>query len=308
MLEPQIAKVEEEDIQIGDLLAVFWSYKKLIISITGLFSIVSLIWALSLPNIYQSVSMLEAKLDYDSKGSSGGSSLSAFSELAGVSIGGSGGEMANLATATLTSRDFLKHLIQIDDLFLPKLIAVDKYDAKNNVLIYDSSKYNAETKKWLIPIPTHIGAYRHYRKMLSVSSSRKTGYVTISVDHKSPEVASEFITLIFTEANSLIRERELDKANASLEYLYTQLGSVNQTEVLNSINGLITVQLRKLTLANIKKNYLLDPIDSPFIPETKSSPKRLQMLILGSLLGLVLILLGVTIWHYAFSSTKSSKD
>lgn len=298
----------DDDINLGDLLSLYWFYRKVIILVTLVFSFASLLWALYLPNIYQSVSLLTAEMNYDQQSSSGGSGFNAFSEIAGVSIGGSGGDEANLATATINSRDFLKHLIEVDESFLPNLIAVDKFDKKNNKLIYDSSIYNSKTKKWVIKKPSYIDAFPAYKKILSVSSDRKTGYVTISVNHKSPVVASDFIYLIFQEANSLIRARDLDEASASLQYLYSQLESVNQTDVLNAVNSLIANQLRKLTLANIKENYLLDPIDSPFIPSIKHSPKRLQMLILGTLLGFVLALISITIFYYGFQSSKLVND
>ncbi len=305
----QPTNANKSDVQLGDLLSLFFLHRKLVVSFTAFFAFSALLFAFMQPNIYQSASIFEVKLDYDSKHSSGGgSSLDAFSALAGISVSGGSNEMSNLAIATITSRDFLKHLIAKDSSFLPKLLAVDYYDSNTRTLVYDSSKYNSEKDDWLVPVTTHIGAYPQYLKIISVSSSKKTGYVTITISHESPEVAAELISLIYNEANSLIRKRELDEANSSLDYLYSQLRTVNQREVLNSINALITVQLRKLTLANIKKNYLLDPIETPFVPETKVSPKRLIILILGSLIGFILILLSLTIWHYAFSMKHSLQN
>jgi uncharacterized protein involved in exopolysaccharide biosynthesis len=292
------AKIESQDIQLNELVSLLWSYRKFIAISSLVFSIFALIYAFSLPNIYQSTSILEAEVAYDGKSQAGNSGLEAITQFAGVSMAGSSRNMGNLADATIRSHDFLKHLIKKDPTFLPKLVAVKKYDPATKGVIYNSTLYDQSSGKWLISPPTSIKAYNTYLKNLSLSASRKTGFVTLSYSHQSPVIAAEVVTLIYTEANSIIRKRALDEAEATLAYLYPQLENVNQKEVLTAINSLIAMQLRRLTLANIKKNYLLDPIDKPFIPEIKSEPKRLIILLAGFFLSLAVSFLGVIVWHF----------
>lgn len=297
------------DIQLHDLISIFMLYKKfLLISIVSSVSF-ALIYGVLSPNIYQSSAIFEAEIAYDGKsGSSSTGISSAFSEIAGVSMAGSAGNMANLASATINSRDFLKHLIDTDESFLPELVAVEKYDPETTEIIFDTSKYNPATKKWLKNPPNYVQAYDAYQKMISIDVSRKTGFITISAKHQSPVISAKVIELIFSETNSIMRNRDLEEAQASLDYLYGQLNSVNQQDVLNTIGGLIGAQLRKLTLANIKENYLLEPLDSPFVPEYKVGPKRLQILLIGALFGIVFSVISIMIWHFGIRPVKEKKS
>lgn len=297
------------DVQLSHLLSIFIFYKKFILLTTAIFSSCALLFGFISPNIYQSNAIFEAEIAFDGDGGSSSSGISgAFSEMAGISMAGTSGNMANLATATITSRDFFKHLIDTDEAFLPKLVAVKKYDSNSREIVYDSDKYNSSKNTWVNEPPSYIQAYSAYQKAISIDVSRKTGFITITSKHKSPIVAAYFIDLIFTETNLIMRKRDMDEAQASLDYLYIQLNSVNQQDVLNTISGLIGSQLRKLTLANIKENYLLDPIDSSFIPEYKVSPKRLQILLVGTLLGLITSLISVTIWYFGLRPLKEKKS
>ena len=59
----------------------------------------------------------------------------------------------------------------------------------------------------------------------------------------------------------------------SLEYLYSEL-KTKQIEIKNSINQLILSELRRQMFAEVRTNYLINPLDSNLLPELKSSPNR----------------------------------
>ncbi len=75
---------------------------------------------------------------------------------------------------------------------------------------------------------------------------------------------------------------------------YTQVG------IQASIGQLIESQLKTKMLANVRENYLLDPIDSPMLPDMKSKPYRTKIVIIGTLIGFVLSLLITIIMSYGF--------
>ena len=52
-------------------------------------------------------------------------------------------------------------------------------------------------------------------------------------------------------------------------------------------------------LAKINQDYVLIEIEPPFIPEEKSKPSRVIVLILGTMLGGVLSIFIVLIRHYS---------
>lgn len=292
---------QPNDINLSDLISVILNYKKFIFSVCFLGSILVLIYAFTIPNYYQSTSVLEVEKAYSERSSGGSSGLETLTQLTGVSMSGSN-NMGNLAEATIRSFDFLNHLILKDETFLPKLLAVKEFDLTTNEIIYDNTIYNPDTRTWVDQPPSYIKAHKIFIKNLSLNISRKSNFATLSYKHISPIIAAEFVDLIYTEANSIIRKRDMDEAEASLAYLYSQLETVNQKEVLASVNALIASELRKLTLANIKKNYLLDPIDRPFIPEQKYSPSRLIILITGFFASLAISIFFITIWHFGIKN------
>ena len=83
----------DDEIDLRELFLVLWRGKGLITIVTGLAAIVSVVVALSMPNIYQSTAVLAPK----SGGGSGGlSSLASqyggLASLAGINLGGLGGD------------------------------------------------------------------------------------------------------------------------------------------------------------------------------------------------------------------------
>jgi LPS O-antigen subunit length determinant protein (WzzB/FepE family) len=73
---------------------------------------------------------------------------------------------------------------------------------------------------------------------------------------------------------------------------------VQQSDVQLAVTQLIETQLKKQMMANVKRNYILQPIDSPFIPELRSSPQRTKIVISWTLLGLILSIMFVIGRHY----------
>ena len=139
--------------------------------------------------------------------------------------------------------------------------------------------------------------------MIKVSTTN-TGYMYLSVTHLSPKFAYELLNLIISEVNSLSRARDLQESKDSLNFLYNQLTETNQTEIKDSINQIIGSELRRQMLAEVKKNYLINPLDKPFIPEMKSSPNRARICILGTILGFFLSILISLVMYYGFSSRR----
>ena len=62
-----------------------------------------------------------------------------------------------------------------------------------------------------------------------------------------------FLNLIITEVNNLLRDKDLEEADAALTYLYEQLDGVTQSDIRLSIATLIENQLRTEMFANIRQ-------------------------------------------------------
>ena len=304
MSNQEIGNSVEDEINVREVFYALWHSKIIIISMVAIFAVGSVFYSLSIPNQFTSSSLLK-NTNSGSSQSSSSSNLDMIGSIAGINLSGGGSSKSSLVTATIESRDFLKHLLTFDKV-LPSLVAIKGYNKESGELIFDEGVYDEKNdiitsdpeKK-----PTFHNAFLAYNSMINVSTTN-TGYIYLSVTHISPKFAYELLNLIIDEVNSLSRARVLLESKKSLNFLYNQLSETKQIEIKNSINQIIESQLRKQMLAEVQKNYLINPLDKPFLPEMKSSPNRARICILGTILGFFISILISLVKYYGFSSRR----
>jgi hypothetical protein len=184
-------------------------------------------------------------------------------------------------------------------------MAFQSYDQSSQTSIFDSSRYDSKLGKWQEgKIPSNGQAFIAYQSILSIRSDKFTNLITIDIQHGSPIFAKEFLDLVIQEVNNLSRNRDLEKSKESLNYLYGQLRSVQQSDVRMAVTQLIEGQLKKEMMAYVSENYILQPIDSPYIPELRSYPQRAKIVVAWTLIGFLLSLIFVISRHYAIKYFK----
>ena len=207
------------DVNIKKIFFVLWDSKLLIASLTGFFAIFSVLYSLSLPNIYTSSSLLKLSKTNDSSNalSSISSDFGGLASLAGISIPGNLEDESEYAMQTLISRDFARHLNKFDNISV-NLIASEGFDDENGKIIIDQRKYNSQKQTWIRQptkytkvIPTDLEVHRKYMKSISVSKDKLSGFISISFKHHSPVFAKDFLDLIIQELNNIARERNLEE-------------------------------------------------------------------------------------------------
>ena len=293
-----------DEINIKDLTFALIAQKKFIFIFTALFACSSIYFSLTVSENWSSSALLTpaSSVGMSGGGSSGASGLGA---LAGISISPKGGATpSSKASATIRSRDFLKHLLGLDGV-LKNLMAFESYDKSSQKSNYNKSLYDVEKEIWIDGMkPTFQEAFSVYQSSLSVRIEKATGFLTIGMSHGSPIFAKEFLDLIIQEVNNISRIRDLNDSEESLTYLYGQLSSIQQSEVKVSVSQIIESQLKKQMMASIKKNYILEPIDSAFIPELRSYPQRSKMVITWTIIGFILSIIIVIGRHQTLKYYK----
>ena len=298
------------NIDLIEVVFLLWSSKVLIIFLTSIFAVSSVFYTLSLQNLYKSETIAAV---FSESGSSLQSQYGGIAAIAGISLPSSGGvDKSALIQKTITSRDFVQHLIRVDENFLPNLMAIKEYDKSNNIIILDEEIYRSSDKSWIRPpvngniIPSFLEAHKAYMNVIGFSQEKISRIISISVEHQSPEFAHNLLLLMLKELNNVIKNKDLNEAESSIEYLNNQLSLVSQADIRKSINILIEAQLKKLMLANVKEYYILQPLDLPYIPEEKSNPPRALICIIGTIFGFILTVSFVLIRHYFFINPKNS--
>ncbi len=281
------------------LYKLLWKEKTFIIVSTFLFAVLSVIFSLSLTEYYKSESILTIE-DTDVSLSSQIPGLGALSTFGIMSPQG---DKSFEAIEMINSRDFLKHLLNFDGV-MSSIMASTKYDKDNGKLLFDDDLYDSEKDLWTEgEKPTHLEVYEEYVDMVSASIN-SSGFISIKVEHISPFFAQELLSLIIQETNELAREKEIKKANATLAYLKNEISSASLSAVNNSLSRLMEVHYNKLITARLNQDYLLVPLEKPFVPERKSKPNRPLICILGTILGSLLTIF----WVILRDSIKRESD
>jgi|TARA_B110000967_G_C18769678_1_gene502381 uncharacterized protein involved in exopolysaccharide biosynthesis len=283
----------EDEIDFSFLFTTIWNSKLTILLTTILFGICSIFYALSIPDKFTSSALLQVQSSNANSSRSGlTSQLGGLASLAGISMPSGGGDKSFYAIETIKSREFLKHLVTFEGV-KENLIAANGYDYKSNSTTFDEDIYDSNIKKWVREetrdtkiIPTYLEIYDYeYNQNLLITKDKKSGYLTVSYEHYSPQFAYDFLNLIINEVNSVAKKKDLEESQIALDYLTDKSKTIAQKNIKDSFQNLLDSQLERLMLANIKDDYLVAAVDSPFIAEQNSSPTRPLLVIIITFFG-----------------------
>ncbi|HFQ5336251.1 TPA: Wzz/FepE/Etk N-terminal domain-containing protein [Vibrio vulnificus] len=294
-----------DDIDLRELFKALWKGKWIIIATTFAFAVGSVLYALSLPNIYKADALLAPA---ESSGSGGLSKmagqLGGLAALAGVNLGASESSQTDLAVQVMRSRQFVEAFINKHELLVPLMAAKD-WDLTNNKLVLDEELYNPNTGEWLREpdglrgsTPTAQEAFEVFNKeTLSISQNKESGLYTLSVKHYSPYIAQQWVNWLIEDINKVMRARTIAETSQNLDYLNTQLQKTAVADMQSTFYKLIEEQTKSLMLAEVQEEFIFKVVDPAVIPELKDSPKRMIICIVIILLGGLISIVGVLTYH-----------
>ncbi len=297
---------EDDEIDLAELWHAIWSGKLLIIAISGLFAIASIIYAINQPNIYQATTLLAPASE---QGGAGGLAKMAgqfggLASLAGINLGGGGTDKTGLALEVLKSRVFLEKFINKHQLFAP-LMAVKSWDVNTNKLIFNEKIYNSTTNTWLRdvkapkkPEPSSWQAYKAFRAILSVTTNKENGLITVAIEHYSPEIAKQWLLWLVSDINATMRDQDKAEAQRSIDYLTAKLQETQLADMQTVFYQLIEQQTKTIMLAEVSQEYVLKTIDPANTPEERVKPKRSLIVVLGTMLGGIFSVLVVLVRYF----------
>jgi len=295
----------DDEIDLRELFNVLWVNKLFLAAWTGLFLLISIIYSLTLTNIYTAQTLLAPSSSGDM--SSNLSQYAGLASMAGISLPGSSSGMSDkdLALSLLKSKGLLQRLIDKHDI-LPNLIAAYDWDLTSNSVSYDSDLYDGIKNVWVRDvkppyklIPSTQEAYEFFDKAIAISEDKNTGIISLEVGHLSPEIAYQWSLLLIQEVNEYVADMRIKEAQLSIDYLNDQIKITPYPELRALFYELIQQHTQSMMLAKVRPEYALTTLDKPLIPEEKSAPNRLLIVILSTLLGGTLGTLIILIRFYA---------
>ena len=297
MIENKSQEEQElyNEISLKEVLYNLWLGKKIILAVTAFFLVVSIIISLLLPNIYQSKALLNPVNE-------GGGLGTAFQSLSGLAAYGGidiasmeNSQITDKALEKLNSLSFFSNNF-LPNIYLPNLMAVKSWDSKTNTILYDKNIYDVNSNKWVrdfdfpqTQIPSAQESYEDFIDyFLEVTTNKKTGFISISINHKSPFIAKEWVELIVEELNRFFITEDKSEAITAIEYLNEQMAKTRFTEVKEAIAELLQKKIQEPTLMEASNFYVLEYIDPPVVMEEKAEPFRPAIILVSSILGLFL--------------------
>jgi uncharacterized protein involved in exopolysaccharide biosynthesis len=294
-LGPQDIQSNEDEIDLKELWAAVWKGKWIIIGVTFIFSVISLIYASSLPNEYKSTAILA------SASQSGGSNLSKLSgqfgglaSLAGINLSGGGGEDKSVvAMEILKTWGFLEKFIENNNIQV-EVFAAKGWDRAKNELIIDSSIYDQKNSKWVRPFSSSKGQtaepntwelYESFKSRVSISKNDKNGLISLSVEHYSPFLAKEWTDKLVKAINQHLQKQDKVEAEKSIMYLEEKIRETKIADMKSTFYKLIEEQRKTLMLAEVSDEYALKTLSEAKIPRKVSQPKRKLVVIFSTIIG-----------------------
>jgi uncharacterized protein involved in exopolysaccharide biosynthesis len=258
----------DDEIDLWQLWETVWSGRWLIIAITSLFAVGGVTYALVAQEWWRAEVVLAPA---DKKGGMSGalSQLSGLASLAGVSVGGGGG---NEPLAVLKSKDFARQFITEMNL-MP-------------VLLKDQKTEDGKA-------PDIRDALRIFETVRTVSDDKKTGLVTLSVRWKDADTAALWANELARRVNSRLRAEALAEAERNVTYLQKEMAATSVVSLQQSMGRVLEGEMQKLMLARGNEEFAFKVIDKATPPKQRDAPKRSLIAVVATLAGGFLGILAV---------------
>lgn len=293
--ETGVSYNQDDELDMRDLIASIWRGKLLIIIVSSIFAVLSVFYAINLPNIYKAEAVLIPAESKQSNGLAGlASQFGGLAGIAGVDLGGGGADKTKLALEILQSRKFTSSFIEKHSV-LPELMAAKSWSIDSGELSYNEEIYSVSENKWLREVkaprnaePSMQEAYKVFSKIVSTNSDPESGTITLSVEHISPLVAQQWVDWLIEDINLEVKQRDVTEAVKSTEFLTEQLDKTRISDIRSVLYKLVEEQTKTIMFANVRDEYAFKTIDPAVIPEEKFKPRRAIICIAGTLLGFIL--------------------
>lgn len=277
-------------VELREIMNVLLEKKWTISLSTLLMMIVAGAATFFIPSSYEAVVVLSPAEESDGGGLNAMlSQFSGLTSLAGVKIDAGKANKTVVGVEIIKSRAFIEKFISERDLLVP-LMAAKGWDRKNRNLLIDESDYDLNTGNWVRKVtppfeakPSLWEAYKEFREIMSIIEDKQTGLITIALKHKSPVLARDWVLWLVEDVNELMRQRDIDEAQKSIDYLHHQLKKTAVAEMQRIFYQLVEKQQQTIMLASVRDQYVFEMVSPPMEPVEAVGPKRLVIVFLVGL-------------------------
>ena len=311
-LTPDVARYDEDEINLLDYWRVIWKRRKLIGYIVLAAVVLTAVYSLTMTNVYQAKAVITPVASRDGSGSSSVASMMA--QQFGIIQAGPapGTEIFNLLKSNVVRERMLEKYQLMPVLFPEKWDPKRKQWKKGDggwgfslnplALIGVARKLvgpeDVVAKKKDPSVPDEWDGIRMLTNIIAVTQNLKENTITISVDFRDPEMAATIAKNLMDTLVDYIAAEAKRVSSINRKYLEAQLAENTDPFIKQKIYMLIAQQIETVTMAEIKENFAFKVIDPPKAPDRKIKPKRAQMVMLSFVVALFIGIFAAFLLEY----------
>ncbi|MDR9499880.1 MAG: Wzz/FepE/Etk N-terminal domain-containing protein [Hydrogenovibrio sp.] len=296
----------DDEIDLLELWQGLMARKWLIMGLTFLVTFVSAVVAINMTPQYES-SVLIAPA-----GGEGGNDLMAkyggLASMAGISLPGGEGGVSKVAEAKaiLKSHRFLSAFVERHQ--LKPILFEKQWDAATEAwqtpeepglvsqaktTLIDWLRAGEEPEKatpakdpTLAPgEPSMQKAVNLFKNQITLSDDKETGMLTVTVEWQDPELAQAWASKLVQSVDQLLRQKAMTESREVIDYLQDQLETIRLTDIRDMALKMIEEEMKQLTFARVKPEYVFKVLDPAIVPEEPTKPKKPLIVAVGFVLG-----------------------
>lgn len=257
-----------DEITLFDIWEIIYQSKKFLIISTLIFSMISVLYSLSLPPVWKANLLMISPQQTQSNFSNNTSSLGSLASLAGISLPQSSNDVQT-ALAVLDSRIFLENFI-----------------IENNILeVLYNDDWDSENGEWYDERPNIWSAVNLFKSLTSHRFDPDSGVIIFSIEWEDPELAASWTNNLIQELNNFLRDEEIKTGESNIFFLQQQAELASFSNLKLMLDDLILEEIKKITLAKASKDFAFKVLDPAVVPLERYGPQKRLIVIFGTIIG-----------------------
>ncbi|QCU89551.1 Wzz/FepE/Etk N-terminal domain-containing protein [Thiomicrorhabdus sediminis] len=306
ILDKSTSNYVDDEIDLAELWSAIWSRKWLVLLITFITTVSAIFISVQMTPKYEaSVKLMPVSSDGGASGLM--AKYGGLASLAGISLP-SGGDVPVAAEAVevLKSKRFIAEFIAEKN--LKPVLFNQNWDADKQQWIDKPSIVSSIKASIFGDIDKQTGVYSYQGKekllpgepsiyeavdlfltnILTVSEDSKSGVYSLTVKWSNPVEARDWANELVQRVDEELRQKALQEAQANIDFMNSKLTDIQLQDIRNIALKSIEENLKKITFAQVQKNYVFKVIDPAIVAEQPVSPKKTLMVAVAMVLGLML--------------------
>lgn len=293
-----VSQHESDGVDIRFMLRVVWRGKwiLLVLLLIGLYQGYGKLQRFQ-PTYEASLTILPTNDQFES---GGGSNIAGVAAGLGISIKERSATPIDRLQLTIGSIELAQRLDEKFD--LTKRIFSGSWDEGTEAWIRPSGfRFDLEQKirsqlnlsTWAEPTIETLA--RYLGSAIEFKDIKKGAFKRVSFSHSDPEAALEYLTLVYFEADDVLREGDQQAAVGRKAYLEARLGNTNIAESRSMLTALLSSEERRLMLLRSDLPYAAQLVEAPYASRIPTAPQLLDSLVVPAftwlLVGSVILVL-----------------